>query len=146
MGGTVVRDGGASRPVNIARPVIPEGAVEFSLSQDDANLAVTTSDVVYFVIPNNARATVQQIQASGEDGPSGSKVDVFFDDVGTERIIDRVYTAGSMASTMPGTRFARDGTLVRGNAAGTRRLGLRRTSIAGTSKEVDAIVYGYTNT
>lgn len=110
----------------------------------DTPLVVDNSDTA-FVIPDGETAHLQQLTAGNEDPTKGASVEIIYDDAGTERLIARVYTAGfSVLFSFADIAMARDETPLLGNAAGTKKIIVRRLKFAGTNIAIDCVIRGYT--
>ena len=109
----------------------------------DTPLVVGTHDVVW-VIPEGETFYLQEILGGNEDPTKGAKVEVIFDDDSTERLITRMYLAGfSNSFGFADIYQSRDGTPLVGNAAGTKKIIVRRTKFSGTDIAIDAVARGY---
>lgn len=129
--------------VSIQAP-IPPPAADAVLIVGDTPLTVTSTQDTEYTITNGKTFTLQQVEVGGEGDAttSGSRVDIIFDDDGTERIVERVYILGATVTTLPGTSTSRDGTIMLG-ASGTRKIIVRRIRLSGGGAEIDAVARGY---
>jgi hypothetical protein len=126
----------------------PNGTTEVNIYGDDPLILSqqTSPDDEAYVITNGKTFCVQEITIGCEGDPSadGSKVEVIFDNNGTERVIDRLYVMGiSRTKVYPDLSKSRDGTTLAGNAGGTNKIILRRVRLSNASQEVDAVLRGY---
>jgi hypothetical protein len=130
--------------VSIVAPAAPPNTTPVSID-NSTPLPITGTTDVYYAITNNKTFTVMQLIGGAEGDPTekGTVVEIFYDDIGTLRIIDRLYLSGQTVSVYPNTSQARDGTALTGNAGGTKRILLRRRRLSNSAQEVDAVVRGY---
>lgn len=142
------QDDGGIRRIEIAGKVVvqqavPPPATNGFVIHADTPLVVSTHDTV-FVIPDGETAHLQVLLSGNEDPTKGAVIEVFYDDVGVERLITRMYTAGSsVLFGFADISEARDGTALIGNGAGTKIIIVRRTKFAGNAIAIDAVVRGY---
>ena len=131
--------------VSVVSPTAPTAATSVSLASDSP-LAITTTAQATYVIPDGETFYLQALAAGAEGDPTekGSRVEVFYDQNGTEKIVSRLYVAGfTVFQSYNDVSASRDGTSMVGNAGGTNRIILRRTRLSGSAQEVDAELRGY---
>ena len=137
-----------SGKVSISPPPPPINADEVVIAADtplEINNQNSPHDTAY-VITSGKTLYVQQIVAGAEGDPTerGSKVEVIFNENGTEHIMERIYVAGfTQFGIYPDTSTARDGTLMVGNAGGTNTLIVRRARQSNSAQEIDAVIRGF---
>lgn len=130
--------------VSVSAPATPPSATPVTIA-GDTPLSISTTQNTEYVIPDGETFTLSVVEAGAAGDPTekGSKIEVIYDEDGTEKIIERIYITGQTVAVYPDTSEARDGTSLVGNAAGTYKIILRRIRLSGTSQEVDAVVRGY---
>ena len=134
-----------SGKVSVQIPPPPEGGVEKQVSQNDANLDVSTTHDTTYVITNAKTFVIQQVVVGAEGDPNekGSKVEIIYYDGTTEHLVDRIYISGtSLFGNYPDASQARDGTAMTGNGT-TKTIIIRRTRLGGAALEIDCVVRGY---
>jgi hypothetical protein len=133
IGGKVAVTGAAPPPATNAANI-----------EADTPLTVGTDDTA-FVIPDGETFHLQSIIAGNEDPTKGAKIEVIFDENGTEKLVARIYIAGqTIAIGYNDVAVARDGTALLGNAGGTNQIIVRREKFSGSNIAIDAVVSGYT--
>lgn len=130
--------------VSITESSAPPTATKVSLN-NSTPLSISANSDSFYVITDSKTFTVTLVigGCEGDSSERGSVVEVYYDDIGTLKIIDRLYLNGQTVSIFPDTNQARDGTLLTGNLAGTKRILLRRRRLSGAAQEVDAVLRGY---
>lgn len=131
--------------VSIVSPEAPAAATAVMILGDSPLDMNNTEDSTAYVIPDGETFTLQQIiaGAEGDTTERGTAIEVFYDDVGTDRLIFREYITGFTSSVTVNLSEARDGTALTGNAGGTKTIFLRRRRLSGGSLEVDAVAFGF---
>jgi hypothetical protein len=131
--------------VSISTPEAPDSATAVTILGDTPLDISGTEDSTAYVIPDGETFTLQQIIAGAEGDTSerGTAIEVYYDDVGTDRLVFREYITGFTSSVTVNVSEARDGTALVGNAGGTKKIFLRRRRLSGGSLEVDAVAFGF---
>lgn len=138
--------------VSVTAPEAPPSTTAVQLfapraSSDSTELEVAgnSSHDTEYAIGDGNTLTIQYVQigAQGDPNERGSRIEIIYDDVGTERMIERFYATSFSAPFSPNVSSARDGTALTGNAGGTKKLVIRRTRLAGGSGEIDVEIRGY---
>lgn len=129
---------------HVVPPVAPEGTTPVQIVSDTP-LTVTTTQQDEYTIPAGKTFYLQSIVAGAEGDPveSGSKVEAYYYDGATERLLLRLYLLGQTVSvSYADVSETRDGTPMEGNGT-SKEIRVRRTRLSGGSAEIDAVVYGY---
>jgi hypothetical protein len=133
--------------VSITAPPTPPGGTDFILAAESP-LEISQAQSPHLtsvVLPTSTTLFITQIVAGCQGDPSadGSKVEVFFWDGTTERIIDRIYVTGfTEFGNYPNVSKTRDGTTLSGD--GTNELRIYRSRLSNSAQEIDAVVRGFT--
>jgi len=131
--------------VSIVSPTPPGTATEVVLASDTP-LGISTTSTATYVIPDGDTFHLQSLSTGAEGDPTekGSKVEVIFDNAGTERLVTRLYVSGfTVFQSFNDVSKSRDDTSMVGNAGGTNKVLLRRIRLSGSVQEVDAEIRGY---
>ena len=130
--------------VSVSAPQPPSTATAVTLASDNP-LDITGTEENDYTIPEGETFTLTSVIAGAEGDPTekGSKIEVIYDQNGTETIIDRIYLTGQTVAIYPDTSKDRSGNSLDGNAGGTNKIVLRRTRLSGSAQEVDAVLRGY---
>jgi hypothetical protein len=130
--------------VSVSAPQAPATATAVTLASDTP-LDMTGTEENSYTITDGKTFTITSVVAGAEGDPTekGSKIEVIFDQNGTEKVIDRIYLTGQTVAIYPDTSESRDGTSLDGNPGGTNKIILRRVRLSGSTQEVDAVLRGY---